>query len=194
MMELFELVCCFFVTQIIGYHTTNVSLKPYPIQLPIPLFNHISATYENALHIVGGYTINTNNYTNRIPSNMTYSVNNFVNYSENINFNSNDIHSIFPLSCNTQCHVTIDDKLYILQILQTDLHLIIYDMANQYYESSYPIYHYDSMLRSRMTESNYIVACVFSYGNRIVILGGGNPYSLDGIYYYNTEDRSWSTG
>eukprot|EP01084_Bolivina_argentea_P201528 344476_1 len=86
------ILCHLFNNKILFANTINISFELSSFRLPTPLFKHISSTWNNSLHIIGGYT---NNYTYPIASFMTYSTNTFIsnqlanNTQQNITFYTN---------------------------------------------------------------------------------------------------------
>ena len=139
----------------------NISFIESSFELSLPLFNHISSTFNNSLYIIGGYI---NNYSNPKPSNIVYCLQSSIilNKSNNNSIKINKIDSpyIFSfdgyymgfgdptsfvitdiikmkinISCDYQCYSTINENIYILQYNSIDdiQYLIIYNMINNSY-------------------------------------------------------------
>eukprot|EP01083_Nonionella_stella_P208870 757665_1 len=121
----------------------NITLEVSSIPLPVSLYGHISAVYDDKVHIIGGYTINSSNLT--IPSNLTYSS------TLNDTFDAHNTYPDFwvhPITCDhrgdQQCSFAINESLYIFQMDGTHYYIIVYDMndysyalASEYEDSPY---------------------------------------------------------
>eukprot|EP01084_Bolivina_argentea_P271045 461061_1 len=119
----------------------DVSFQPSSIKLPVGLRNSIVSTYQNTLHVIGGYS-QDDNVTNTAYSTSTLSINDLTN--TNITFHLNDRykHPTLTLSSDYQSYVTLNNTLYILQSYEGYEKLIVYDMENKLFVPIYPFYEY----------------------------------------------------
>ena len=94
----------------------NVSFQSSIFELPVPLTNHITSTYSNELHIVGGY----------INGNISNPSTNAYIFTGNIDSGRKTRNSMVTTAlsdrtfwtpttiiCNGQCSTTIDNKIQI---------------------------------------------------------------------------------
>ena len=121
-------------------YNPNISFAISSIKLPIPLTNHITSTYNNKFHILGGINADTS----------TASTNNYVLSADEISNqhinHTNDTTEIYPstvpsIICDGQCSTTIGNKIYILQMQQIDYdwaspYMYIWNMDTNSYEAS----------------------------------------------------------
>eukprot|EP01083_Nonionella_stella_P219227 785511_1 len=135
---------------------TNITFDTSLIELPVPLFGHISAVHDDTLHIIGGYTVNSSNLTT--PSQLTYS------FALNNSFEAHDIYPDFwthPIACDQphhQCSVAINGSLYIIQVYMRNYYVIVYDMNDYSYRLAS-----EYVLPNLLYEDD-IIGCVVSDG------------------------------
>eukprot|EP01083_Nonionella_stella_P165690 551888_1 len=162
----------------------NITWNVSSLELPVPLYDHISAVYDGKLHIVGGYTVNSSNKIT--PSYLTYSS---ASIALNHSFETHTFHSR-TIACNVdvpQCYVAINENLYILQSNASDYHLIVYNMRNYSFTLASQHHHVTPMPAAW---GSIWTGCPSSNGEWIWWL----PPSVDMDYHisFNIKHNNWT--
>eukprot|EP01084_Bolivina_argentea_P059349 108374_1 len=174
----------------------DIAFQTSSIKLPITLRNHISVTYNNSLHIIGGYT-EYDQPSNHVYVTKTFSRNDLFNINPNNTtmFTQYSIPSnIQPISCNYQCYTVIDFKVYIYQYVTSNDYLITYNMNNHSFTTT------SIMEDLRKTLE---IECVLKNATNILMLGHhriqrptrrqrrNRAMGLFQLFIYNTETDKW---
>eukprot|EP01083_Nonionella_stella_P253263 871622_1 len=164
------------------------------LPLALPLYNHISSIFNNELHIIGGLTQGDISNNNTYYTSQSLSIDDFRNTSTSpivFNSKSNTIPDFWSApSCNYQCHVTIDNYIYIVQSdSRNQPYLILYDMNTTSYVPSanypYDITSYVDMQYGTDSSSIAVDGCVVSDGRYIWFIGSSTLQQFDG-HFQNT--------
>eukprot|EP01083_Nonionella_stella_P190107 704238_1 len=187
-------------------------------KLPINLFSHITAMYNNSLYVVGGLT---NNFTNPMASEAIYVAESFTMD----NLSNHDISFVlredvspyhvweYPIWCEHQCEVQIHELLYMVQVDEEYPFILIYDMQNNvftlsdlYYRANETVYEtyvgaldlrwYINPSRSPLEPipdvEDLINGCVVTYNGYIYIMSSqtyGGSLNYNGFVYDINNDH-----
>eukprot|EP01084_Bolivina_argentea_P171203 296605_1 len=190
----------------------NASFITATAELPIGLYKSIVSVYKNELFVVGGNLPNGNG------SNSVYSlpIQNITNPNGSFDgFSSLGGHPNFTIiQCESQCAVTMNEKIYILQAPQMHasyglMRLIIYDMQSKSFVpiSKYPYQVTPLHPKPEVGLSYYLTKqqCIVSNNSDIFMLhlfdqlaqpgqNLGNKDFQYNLVKYDTINRTWTTG